>query len=165
MEIPATRQRRSTSAQAEVALNCQQSEQPRTPRKNVQAAGDRLRIHHQRLEELPNEIQITKACESARFMSRVSIGQYFIGGKTGACRDYALPRDNSDSELIAWIVDTPGSVQFFKSKSYVGLINMESKYRHRQHQETDQNPGLFFPEAQTATWRSRGMTQKLSRKS
>ena len=60
-----------------------------TPRTNVQAAGDRLRIHHQRFEELPNEIQITKACESAR----VSIGHYFktghdvddgFGGTTGS---------------------------------------------------------------------------------
>ena len=36
-----------------------------TPRTNVQAAGDRLRVHHQTFEELSNEIQITKACESA----------------------------------------------------------------------------------------------------
>ena len=32
-------------------------------------------------------------------------------------------------------VDTPASVQFFKSRKYVFLINTESKCRYRQHQE------------------------------
>ena len=82
-----------------------------TPRTTVQA-GDRLRTQHQRFEELSNEIQKTKACEDAGFMRRVSIGQYFktlhdvddgVGGKSEACREYTLPRDNPDSELIAWI--------------------------------------------------------------
>ena len=51
-------------------------------------------------------------------------------------------------------VDRPKLVQFFKSKIHVVLINTESKYRHRQHQETDPHPGLSYPEAQTATWKS-----------
>ena len=46
------------------------------PRRNDQAAGNRLRICRQRLEELSNEIQITKACESAGFMWRASIGMH-----------------------------------------------------------------------------------------
>ena len=47
-----------------------------TPRKNDQAAGDRLRFHHQRFEELSNEIQVTKACETLGFMKNISIGMY-----------------------------------------------------------------------------------------
>ena len=39
-----------------------------TPRTNVPAAGDQLLVHHQRFEELSNEMQITKACESSGFM-------------------------------------------------------------------------------------------------
>ena len=39
-----------------------------TTRTNVPAAGDRLRVHHQRFEELSHEIQIAKAFESAGFM-------------------------------------------------------------------------------------------------
>ena len=44
-----------------------------TPRTNVPAAGGRLRVHHERFEELSNEIQITKACESVGFMRSVSL--------------------------------------------------------------------------------------------
>ena len=44
-----------------------------TPRTNVPAAEDRLRIHHQRSEELSNEIQMTKACESVGCMRSVSL--------------------------------------------------------------------------------------------
>ena len=56
-------------------------------------------------------------------------------------------------------VDTPGSIQFFKSKSYVVSIITELRYEHRQHQETDQTSGLSYPEDHTATWRNRGMNQ------
>ena len=38
---------------------------------------------------------------------------------------------------------TPGSVQFFKSKYSVVLINTESTCRHRQNQETNPTPGFF----------------------
>ena len=83
-----------------------------TPRRNDLAAGDRLRFHHQRFEELSNEIQITKACESVGCMRRVSIGMYYQtirdvndggGGKTRARREYSLLREDPDSELVVWI--------------------------------------------------------------
>ena len=51
--------------------------------------------------------------------------------------------------LLGGSVGTPGSVQFVKSKSYVVLINMELRYRYRQHHETDLTPGLSYPEAQS----------------
>ena len=50
-------------------------------------------------------------CESAGFMRKVSVEQYFrtihdlndgSGGKAGSCREYTLSRDQ-DSELIGWI--------------------------------------------------------------
>ena len=122
-----------------------------TPRTNVQAAGDRLRTHRERFEELSNEIKILQACESAGFMRKVSIGQYFktmhdvddgFGGTTGTCREYTLPRVIIKiPNLLHGLLDAPGSVQFFKSKSHVVLTNTESKYRHRQHQQTDLTPG------------------------
>ena len=45
--------------------------------RNDQAAGDRLRIHPRRYEELSNEIEITTACDSAGFMRRVSVAQQY----------------------------------------------------------------------------------------
>ena len=55
--------------------------------------------------------------------------------------------------------DTPISVQLVKSKELVVLINMELRYRYRQHLETDVIPGLSFSEAQIATWMNRVMTK------
>ena len=47
----------------------------RTPRTNVPAAGDRLRVHHQKFEELSHEIQIAQAFESAGSMRSHSLKQ------------------------------------------------------------------------------------------
>ena len=64
-----------------------------------------------KFEEVPNEIQLTKAFEPAGCARRVSIGKYFktihdlddgFGGTTGACEEYTLLRDKPDSEQIAW---------------------------------------------------------------
>ena len=46
------------------------------------------------------------------------------------------------------------------SQSHVVLINWEMRYRYRQHQETDLIPGLWYPEAQYATWRNFDKTKK-----
>ena len=61
--------------------------------------------------------------------------------------------------LLGGSVDTPGSVQFFKSELYVVLTSLELRYKYRQHQETGQIPGLSYPEAQIATWMILGMTK------
>ena len=83
-----------------------------TPRRNEEAAGNRVCVHLQRFEELANEVQITKACDSAGFMRTVSIGMSYktghdvddgFEGKTGTCRVYTKPREDPDSEIIAWI--------------------------------------------------------------
>ena len=79
---------------------------------HVQAARDRLRVHQERFERLSREIKVPQICESAGFMRKVSIGQYFktihdvedgFGGKTQACREYTSLRDHQDSEPVAWI--------------------------------------------------------------
>ena len=44
--------------------------------------------------------------------------------------------------LLGGFVDTPGSVQFFKSESHVVLINMELRDKYRPSRETDLAPGL-----------------------
>ena len=58
------------------------------------------------------EIEIAKDCEFAGFMRRVPIEMYYrtihdmddgFEGKTRACREYTLPREDQDSEIIAWI--------------------------------------------------------------
>ena len=43
-----------------------------TPRRTDEAAGNRLHLCLRRFEELTKEVQITKACESAGFIRRVS---------------------------------------------------------------------------------------------
>ena len=61
--------------------------------------------------------------------------------------------------LLGGSVDTPGSVQFFKSKSYVVLTKMELIFKYREHQETDLILVLSYSEAQIATWVNLGMTK------
>ena len=42
------------------------------------------------------------------------------------------------------IIQIPNSLHGSMDKSHVVLIKTESKYRHRQHQETDPTPGFFI---------------------
>ena len=62
------------------------------------------------LKTLEHDIQFTRVCEDASFCIRVSIGMSYntildvddgFGGRTPACRKYALRRANSDSRLVA----------------------------------------------------------------
>ena len=109
-----------------------------TPRRDVQAAGDRLRIHHQRFEEMSIEknIESLRLCgiheESLhqRVLQNFSRCGYGFGGTTGTCREYTLPRDDPDSELFASIGGHTRIGPVRNSKSYVVLINTESKYMH-----------------------------------
>ena len=88
-------------------------------------------MHHERFEDLSNEVKITQACESAGFMRKVTIGQYFK--TTHDVEDLEVRPEPAESihylviiqipNLLHESVDTPGSVQFFKSKSHVVLIN------------------------------------------
>ena len=72
----------------------------------------------------------------------------------GTCSEETLPRVDPDSESLNGSVDTPKFVEFFKPKIHGALINTESIYKYRPHQETDPHPGLSYPEAQTATGKS-----------
>ena len=57
-------------------------------------------------------------------------------------------------KLLGESMGTPKLVQFSHSKPHVVLTYMESKFSYLQQRKTDQNPGLSYPEDQTATWRS-----------
>ena len=55
-----------------------------------------------------NEVKFTKACESAGFIRRVSKGIHYktihcvnggFDGKTAACREYTVPRDDPKSHI------------------------------------------------------------------
>ena len=58
-------------------------------------------------------MKVTQNGEKAAFMRKVALGQYFqtiddiddgFGGKkTGAFREYTLPRDHDDSDPVGWI--------------------------------------------------------------
>ena len=121
------------------------------------------------LKKLSSEMKVSQICESAGFMRKVSIGQDLrttydvddgFGGTTGSCREYTLHRDHIQIlNPLGWSMDTPGSVQFFKSESYVVLINMELRCRCRLRRETDLTPGFSYPEAHIPTWMNRGMTK------
>ena len=78
----------------------------------VQASTNRLRDHEEKFAKLSKEMKVTQTCEIAGFMKKVSRGQCFrtlkdidhgCGGKTGACREFSLPRDHDDSEPVGWI--------------------------------------------------------------
>ena len=111
-----------------------------TPRRSDQAAGDRLRVYRQRFEDLSNEIQITKACEFAGCMLRVSIGMHC---KTIHDVDDGLKVRQEHAENIHYLVKIAKSlhgsvVQFFKSKLHVVLIITKSKYRYcKYHTSND----------------------------
>ena len=58
------------------------------------------------------DIQFTKVCEDASFWRRVSVGMSYktipdvddgFGDRTPACREYTLPREDSDSRIYATI--------------------------------------------------------------
>ena len=83
-----------------------------TPRRTDEAAGNRLRICLQRFEEMAKEVRLTKACESAGFMRRVTVGMYYksvrdvndgFDGQTAACREKTKPREDPGSDIKAWI--------------------------------------------------------------
>ena len=104
------------------------------PTKNVQAAGDPLRMHQERFEALSPGKNSPSLAESIYCLVIIKIPHLLHGS-------------------------APGLVQFVKSKAYVVLIKMELRYRYRQHQETDRTPRWLYPEGQTVTWRNRGMTK------
>ena len=125
----------------------------------VQAPRDRLREYQGKFGNLSREIRVSQFCESAGVMKKILFGQYIrtmhdvndgFGGKAGSCGEYTLPCDHQDSEPVGWIQrHTPGTVHFVKSGSYVVLVNIELRYRHLQHQETDlsSRPNLYVDES------------------
>ena len=83
-----------------------------TPRSDDPASGNRLRECLQNFETLEKSIQFSKVCEDASFWKRVSIGMSYktipdvddgLGYRNPACREYTLPRADSDSGIYAAI--------------------------------------------------------------
>ena len=133
-----------------------------TPRIIDEAAGNLLRTYLQKIEELAKEVQFTNVGESAGFIRRVSVGMHtklfticmmVLGGRTGAFREKTLPRVDPESEIIARILGHQ-NWSSSSSKRQAILTSTESKSTSPPHQETVQNPALFFffSEAQTAAW-------------
>ena len=75
-------------------------------------------------------------------------------GTTAACREYTSPREDPNSKITVWVEGHTKLDQFFKFKLDVVLTSLESKFRSHPHWETVENPGLLYPEAQSAAWRS-----------
>ena len=74
-----------------------------TPRRNDEAAGNRLRMYLQNFEEFSYEVQFTKASRSVGIMRRVAVDVYDgFEGKTGF-REYTKPREDPGSEIIDWM--------------------------------------------------------------
>ena len=83
-----------------------------TPRIDNRASGNRLRECLQRFETLENAIRFTRVCGDTTIARRVSIGMYYktipdvddySGDRTSPCREYTLPREDSDSGIYATI--------------------------------------------------------------
>ena len=118
----------------------------RTLETNVQAARSRLRSHQERFEKLASEIKICQICEFAGFMRESlcwtilpnhSRRSWFRRKDRVMQRVYVTLVITEILDLLGGFVDTPGSVQFVKSESYVVLIKKESRYRYRLRRETD----------------------------
>ena len=79
----------------------------------------------------------------AGFIRRVSIGMHYLSvhdlndgfeGRTGACREYALPCEDPESEITAWI---DGHTRIgFKLRLHALWTSTESKFRSFPHRET-----------------------------
>ena len=78
----------------------------------VQKKRDPLQKYSERIEMLSQQDRVRKFCIDARFLTTVEVGQYFMAKDTEelsqftdsvACREYALPRDESWSEPKGWI--------------------------------------------------------------
>ena len=65
----------------------------------------------ERIESLSPESKVSRFCMEAGFMRVVEVGQYFVTKDTGdfrqfrsgACREYTLPRDDPASQAKGWI--------------------------------------------------------------
>ena len=83
-----------------------------TPSIEIPAQEDLLQKHKMRVENLPEDDQLSKVCTDAGFLKTVEVSQYFMTKHTNefsqfaepvACREYILPRDDKLSEPKGWI--------------------------------------------------------------
>ena len=103
---------------------------------DVAAQGNLLRSHSEGFENLPVESEVTHTCEAAVFRERFLLGQCFVtiqdqdglGGGVGACREYALLRDDN-SFPAGFSKDTRRCAQYVKSESRINWNNMELEFK------------------------------------
>ena len=66
-----------------------------------------MQQHEERCQKSFEDIRVSKACEDASYIRKVSLGQCFVTihdfvltglGCGGSCRDYASPRDDERSK-------------------------------------------------------------------
>ena len=93
-------------------------------------------MHLRKFEELEKEVQLTKVCESAGFIRRVSVGMHYktihdvndgFEGSTGACREYTLSHEDPESEVQLWIHEHTriGPVLQVKTTCYLDIYGIE----------------------------------------
>ena len=116
---------------AELALPNLELEEANTqlqaPETNVESSKDPLRIYQEKVEKMSSEIKVSQTSEPPRkWMMDLEVRQ----GHAESIRYFVII---CIMGLPGVSVDTPGSVQFFKSVSYAVLTNMELRYRYRQH--------------------------------
>ena len=82
----------------------------RTPRRNDEAVGNRMREFLKKYDDMEKEVQFTSVREPAAFARRVSIGMHYktihdlndgFGDRKSACREYTLPGENQNSRIFA----------------------------------------------------------------
>ena len=85
-----------------------------TPRSDNRASGNNLRECLQRFETLEKDVQFTRVCEDAAFVRKVCTMMSYksipdvddgFGGRASACREYTLPREDTNSRIY---VTSPG---------------------------------------------------------
>ena len=135
-----------------------------TPRRNDGAAGNRLRDYIQQFEERTKEVKFTKACEFAGFTRRVSTGMHCknihyvndgFDGNTAACREYTVHREhpNIPNQTVYWMLHKIWSSS--SSQNYILSWHQRNRNSDPFYNRRRVNPpGLVYPEATIATWKS-----------
>ena len=91
-----------------------------------------LQQYEERIEKLSQQDKLSKFCMDAGFLSVVENGQYFMTKDTGdltqfntvACREYALPREDSTSQPKGWI----------QGNTKIGpVLEVTTSYLHGKH--------------------------------
>ena len=99
----------------------------------------------------------------AGFLTRVSIGMHYktiyglndgVEGRTGACREYSLPREEPDSELFRWIGGHTKICPLLQVKICRCFDQYGIEIQVPSTSRDGSTSWIVISSAQTATWRS-----------